>query len=311
MCRTFLEQNFKVVAGVRQNADLSLLKELNVEYRYGDITQPETLNDMVEGMDYIIHSAGVVKARHNDTFFEVNERGTRSLLETVATKCPEVKKVIYISSAAAAGPTINDRPITEDDPPHPVSVYGESKLAGEKTALSFAGKMHVIAIRPPGIYGPGDREIFTFFDIVNKGIRPLIGNVNRKLQLVHVDDLCRGVCMATTGNTVSGEAYFIAEKRAYTMKELVDVLAKTAGKKGIPIKFPAVIFKIIAFISEFAFKAVGATPMLTRDKARELHTSWEISTEKAQRAFGFESEIPFERGSRETYAWYRKEGWLK
>lgn len=311
LCRAFLKRNFKVIAGVRQSSNLNMLKELDVEYRYGDITKPDTLRNMVFGADYIIHNAGVVKVRRNETFFEVNEKGTRSLFEAVAANCPNIKKVIYISSAAAAGPSNDDQPITEDNLPHPISIYGESKLAGEKVALSFSDKMHVIAIRPPGIYGPGDREIFTFFDIVNKGFRPLIGNVNHKIQLVHVDDLCQGILMATTGETTSGEAYFIAEKRAYSMKELVEILADAIGKKTIPIRLPSVVFKLIAFIAEFAFKIVGATPMLTRDKARELQTSWVISTEKAQRTFDYESEIPFAKGARETYEWYRKEGWLK
>ncbi|MBU8932509.1 MAG: SDR family NAD(P)-dependent oxidoreductase [candidate division Zixibacteria bacterium] len=311
LCRAFIERGFRVVAGVRESASLTTLEKLEVEYRKGDVTQPETLREMVAGVDYVVHNAGVVKARHKDTFFEVNERGTRSLMEEVAKNNPDVKKVIYISSLAAAGPAIEGRPVTEDDQPRPISIYGESKLAGEKAALSYAEQLNVISIRPPGVYGPGDREIFSFFNIVNKGIRPLIGNINRKLQLVHVDDLCRGICLATTGETVSGESYFIAENQSYTMKDLVDILARAAGRKGIALRLPGALFKLIAVISEFTFKAVGATPMLTREKARELHTSWEVSTSKARGAFGFESEIPFEQGARETYKWYRREGWLK
>ncbi len=51
--------------------------------------------------------------------------------------------------------------------------------------------------------------------------------------------------------------------------------------------------------------------MLTREKARELLVSWEMSTAKAGRDFGFESQIAFEQGARETYQWYQQEGWLK
>ena len=68
---------------------------------------------------------------------------------------------------------------------------------------------------------------------------------------------------------------------------------------------------MVATVSEVAFKMVGATPMLTREKARELLSSWEVSTEKAWRTFGFESEITFEQGARGTFDWYRREGWLK
>jgi nucleoside-diphosphate-sugar epimerase len=311
LCRKFLEEGFHVIAGVRKTADLTLLKRLDLEYRYGDITQPETLGDMVANVDFIIHNAGLVKAKRKQRFFEVNEKGTKSLFEAIARHNPQVKKVIYISTVAAAGPSIDGKAVSEDDEPHPITAYGRSKLAGEGVALSFSKKLNVVVIRPPAIYGPGDKEIRSFFDIVNKRIKPYIGNLERRLQLVHIDDLCRGVFLAVTTETRSGKVYFVAENRSYTMKELIALLEKGCGKKGIPIWLPSPLFKAIATVSEVAFKLVGATPMLTCEKARELLTSWEVSTDKAKRDLGFESHIPFEQGARDTYEWYRKKGWLK
>ncbi len=310
LCRKFLEEGFHVIAGVRKTADLSLLDGLDLEYRYGDVTQPETLGDMVAGVDYVIHNAGVVKAKHKGTFFKVNAGGTKSLFEVIAKHNPQVKKAVYISSLAAAGPSIGSKPLTEEDEPHPISSYGKSKLAGECTALSFSNRFNVLAIRPPGIYGPGDKEILSFFEIVNKRIRPYIGSPERRLQLVHVDDLCRAVFLAVTNDTRSGEVYFVAENRSYSMRELISLLEKGCSKKAFPVRIPSLLFKAIAVVSELAFKLVGATPMLTREKASELLVSWEVSTAKAKRDFGFESQIPFERGARETYRWYRQKGWL-
>jgi nucleoside-diphosphate-sugar epimerase len=315
LCRKFLSEGFHVIAGVRRTSDLSLLDGLDVEYRYGDITQPETLGDMVSsaqgGVDYIIHNAGLVKAKRKQHFFEVNEKGTKSLFETIARHNPQVKKVIYISTVAAAGPSLKGKPVTEDDKPHPITAYGRSKLVGEGVALSFADRLDVLVIRPPAIYGPGDKEIRSFFDIVNKRIKPYIGSPDRRMQLVNVDDLCRGVFLAVTAETKSGEVYFVAENRSYTMKELIALLEKGCGKKGVPIRIPSFLFSVIAAVSEFAFKLVGATPMLTLEKAKELLASWEVSTDKAKKDLGFESHIPFEQGARETYEWYRKKGWLK
>ena len=192
-----------------------------------------------------------------------------------------------------------------------MTTYGRSKLAGERAALSYADRLPVVAIRPPGIYGPGDREVFTFFDTVNKGLRSVVGDPDRMIQLVHVDDLCHGVYKAVTGDSVPGEAYFVAENRGYTMGELVGLLAEASGRKTMPLPVPGWLFRVIGFVSEYAFKLVGATPMLTREKAGELLASWEVSTEKAKAAFGYESRIPFPRGAADTFAWYRREGWLK
>jgi len=311
LCRKFLDEGFHVVAGVRKTADLSLLGELELEYRYGDVTQSETLGEMVTGIDYVIHNAGVVKAKSKGTFFKVNAGGTKSLLGAIAKHNPQVKKVVYISSLAAAGPSIDNKPLTEKDEPHPITAYGRSKLAGEGVTLSFSNRFNVLAIRPPGIYGPGEREILSLFGIVNKRIKPYIGSPERKLQLVHVDDLCRAIFLAITTETKSGEVYFVAENRSYSMRELICLLEKGCGKKGFPVRLPSPLFKVIATVSELAFKLVGATPMLTREKAKELLASWEMSTAKAKRDFGFELQIPFEQGARETYQWYRQKGWLK
>lgn len=310
LCRTFLEKGVRVIAGVRRTADLSQLEGLKVEYRYGDVTQPETLPAMVSGVDYIIHNAGVVKVKRPETFFEVNEKGTAALFDAIVRHNPEVRKVVYISSQAAAGPSTEGRPRTESDPPAPLSAYGRSKLAGERTALSFADRVAVVAVRPPAIYGPGDREILSFFATVNAHLKPYIGNTQRRLQLVHVDDLCRGIYLALTAATSSGTVYFIAERDSYSMKQLIALLGEACGKSGVPLIVPAPAFRLMARVSETILKMVGVTPMLTVEKAAELLAWWEISTEKARRDLGFESSIPFAQGAKETYQWYRKEGWL-
>ena len=310
LCRTFLQHDYHVVASVRRTADLSLLDDLDVEFRYGDLSSVEGLTPVVAGVDFVIHNAGVVKARRAETFFAVNDTGVKNVMEALQQRNPDVKKAILISSLAAAGPSADASPISEADEPRPITTYGKSKLAGERTALGYADRLHVVALRPPGIYGPGDKEIFSFFETVNKGIKPVVGDPDRKIQLVHVDDLCRAAVMAVEHNTVSGEAYFIAENRAYTMQELVTILAQASGKRGVWLKVPGSLFKLIAFFSEFAFRIVNATPMLTREKAGELLASWEIDTTKAKQTFGFESTIDFPQGARETFDWYRREGWL-
>lgn len=310
LCRKFLDQNYNVIAGVRKNSNLKKLDQLDVQYRYGDVLMPETLPDMVAGVDYIIHNAGVVKAKNKETFFNVNELGTESFLKAIEKNNPTVKKVIYISSLAAAGPSLNNKPVTESDMPRPITTYGHSKLAGERRTLSFSDRINVLSVRPPGIYGPGDREIFSFFQAVYKGFKPYIGKMSRKLQLVHVDDLCHGIYMAMEADTKSGSIYFIAENKSYTMEDLISILSNACGKQGISIPIPASIFKATAIVSQSLFKAVNATPMLTLEKANELLASWEISTDKAKKDLGFESKIPFEQGARETYHWYQNEGWL-
>jgi len=311
LCRLFLDRGYHVVAGVRRSADLTLLDNLEVEYRYGDVTHPETLPAMVSGVDFVVHNAGIVKAKKPERYFEVNETGASALADSVLAHNPAVKKLLYVSSLAASGPSVDNRPINESDQPHPVTTYGRSKLAGEHAVMALADKLHVIAVRPSGVYGPGDKEMFSIFDSIAKGIRPLAGDPERKIQLIHVDDLCRAIALALEGTTRSGESYLIAENRVYTMREMIAAFTAAVGKGGITLRLPGGLFRIIAFFSEWAFRIVGATPMLTREKANELLASWAVDTTKAKETFGFESNIPLDRGTMETVIWYRREGWLK
>jgi UDP-glucose 4-epimerase len=127
---------------------------------------------------------------------------------------------------------------------------------------------------------------------------------------VHVDDLCRAVLLAIEGKQERGGVYFIAEKTAYTLRELVEHLVKASGGWAVPLFVPGGLLRIIAAIAQASLKLVGKVPMLTPEKAGELLASWEVSTEKAKRDFGFESEIAFPNGARETFAWYREKEWL-
>jgi len=310
LCRRFVSEEFVVIAGVRPTADRTMIEKLPLSFRQGDVTDADSLPEMVAGVDYVIHNAGLVKANTEAELFAVNEQGTRNLFDAIAKHNPTVKKVIYISSLAVAGPSRIGRPVVETDPPNPVSTYGHSKAAGERVALSFKDRFPVVSVRPPAVYGPGDKEMFAIFRTVYRGLLPRIGNMSRRVQLVHVDDLCRGVFLAVTAKTKSGAIYFLAERMAYTMNEMMTLIRRASGRSTIPVVIPGPVFILISAFSEFLFKLVGAAPMLTRSKARELLASWEVSTSRARDDLGFESAISLEQGAEDTYHWYLQNGWL-
>ena len=310
LCRYFIQQGFHVVGGVRQSSDLSQLRDLPVEFRHGDVTTADKLPAMVQGVDYIVHNAGIVKSKDPQQFFKVNELGTKALMEAVTHGNPNVRKIVYISSLAAVGPSVEGSPLTEESSPHPVTTYGRSKLAGERVVLSYLNSLPVAIVRPSGVYGPGDKEVFSVFQTANRRIRALIGDLDRKIQMIFVDDLCQGVHLATTRQTESGSVYFLAENRVYSFREWIETLERAIGKKGFPLVLPAPVFRMIAAVSGFTFKLVRATPMLTAEKANELLASWEVSIEKARRELGFNPQVDFEDGASITYQWYKHEGWL-
>ncbi|MFH2037020.1 MAG: NAD(P)-dependent oxidoreductase [Candidatus Zixiibacteriota bacterium] len=309
LCRRLLDDNYSVIAGVREGCDCSLIEELDIQYRFGDITQPETLEKMTANVDYIIHNAGLTKTDNFDNFFLVNQIGTKNLLNS-AMKNLSLKKFILISSLAGVGPSEYGQPLTEDAIPHPLTAYGRSKLRGEEEVLKFSDKINSVIIRPPAIYGPHDKEMLAFFETLNNRIKPYLGNLRRKIQLVHVDDLAYGVSLALKADTISGSVYYIAEKQSYSYCALIRMIRKAVGRVALPIYFPGWGLKIIAFFSQSIFKALGKSPMFTVEKANEILRNWEVSTDKAREELGYESQIDFPTGAQETVWWYREEGWL-
>ena len=95
------------------------------------------------------------------------------------------------------------------------------------------------------------------------------------------------------------------------MKQLIELMAEACGKKGFRLYIPAFLLYALALVVQTLAAIVGATPMLTLEKAKEILSSWEVSTDKAKELFGFSSRVSFEDGARATYDWYIKHGWLK
>ena len=128
--------------------------------------------------------------------------------------------------------------------------------------------------------------------------------------MVHVDDLALAIACALKANTKSGSIYFIAESESYSYYRLVKYLRKAVGRAALPVYIPGWLVRLIARLSEASLKSSGKVPMFTREKAGELLGNWEVSTDKAKRELGFESQISFPDGARGTVCWYREEAWL-
>lgn len=310
LCQRLVAGGYAIRILCRESSDLSLLKDIPFDKEIGDITVLESLNDAVTGVDYIIHAAGLIKAKNESAYFRVNQGGTSNLLNAVKNHNLDLKKFVLISSVAAAGPA-DEIPRKETDPPEPLTTYGRSKLAGEEAARPFFDLIPITILRPPAVYGPGDKAILTLFDLANKGIKPYMAGGNNRIQMVYVDDLCRAVQVAMESDKSRGETFFIADAEAHSVRELMNKMGQLCGKKGIGIYIPLWLLRIIALISEGFFRMIGKTPLFSREKVRELTANWLLDVSYARDQIGFETKFDFTAGATESIAWYRRKGWLK
>ena len=306
LVKELVKRDYKVTCLARKTSDLSCLEDLDVSIVYGDCTDKDSLRQLPVNFSYVFHLAGLTKAKKEEDFFAANASGTENLLDCLSQNAQVVKRFLYMSSLAAAGPSRDGTPVDETAVPRPVSVYGASKLKGELATLAYKDRMPVSIIRPPAVYGPRDRDFFLFFKMVRRGFYPYWGKCY--YSLVYVDDLVRGLIMATESHEAEGKIYFLSDGSIYSNEDIVNEIMQVMETRAVRMKIPAFVMKLIANISE---KLAEGSTIINLDKLREIkHSHWTCNSKKAENELGFIPRVTLKEGIKWTADWYRIHKWL-
>ena len=308
----------EVYALMRKTSKPYNLKNLKFEKVEGQLSDLDSLRRAVKGMDYIFHVAGVIQARNRERFFENNSEGTRRLAQAAAEENPGLTRFVYVSSLAAGGPCSSSTPRVETQADAPVSAYGESKLQGEKELLKYKDQLPISIVRPPIVYGPKDRAIFTMAKTVARNLMPLppsgTPDGHKYYSSIHVKDLCRGIiqcALPSRSQLPSGEVFYLAADAVHTYEDLMTAMAKGLGRNPIRLRIPKFAIKAAAAGFSVMSKITGKTFPLNLDKLNELLPDyWICSNEKAKSLIGFKPEFDLARGMSNTMEWYQREGWI-
>jgi nucleoside-diphosphate-sugar epimerase len=274
-----------------------------------DLNDLPEITRALEGVDVVIHSAGVVKARDTRTFRLVNVEATENLLRA-ALKL-QIPKIVILSSQAAAGPSF-ESPVDETMPMMPVSRYGESKKQMEEMVAEVAGSGSSVSIlRPSSVYGPREEDIFTIFKIAAKGIFPIVGQGEGKpISLAHVDDIVDGTLLAARYMHTGVDTWFLSSEQGYSWHEIAEATSQALGRKLTRINIPESLVKQAGTLVEGAASFFGKYPVMNKDKAAEMVFSWVCSVEKAHRDLGYQPKVELHEGIRKTIDWYKLHNWL-
>lgn len=298
-----------VRALVRRTSVTDTLERLGVERAEGDLNDRAALDRAVRNADVVVHLAALTKARSVAEYDRVNAAGTSTLVGALLDAEPRPRRLVVLSSLAAAGPNA-DGGVGPGDTPLPITAYGRSKLAGERAALAASREVEAVVLRAPAVYGPRDRDLYRFFRLAARGIMPVPAGPARRLQLIHVEDLAEALVLAVTAERAEGIMH-AAESTAYTWEMVGGLVAAAVGRSARFVRLPPAVFTAAATLSEAASMAAGRSTIFNRDKARELLApGWLCETDTARRVLGFDARIPLGEGLRATAQWYRAEGWL-
>jgi nucleoside-diphosphate-sugar epimerase len=308
------ERNLDVVVTgqINTDAERSRVDELShagVAMATGPLQDAEFARRIVSGRELVIHLAAAQhEANVPDAYFEeINVGGTRSLLE--ASRKAGIKRFVYGSTIGVYG-SADAGTLDEESPTHPVNVYGRTKLAAEQVVREYASSLETCIVRISETYGPGDFRLLKLFRAIDRGAFMMIGSGQNRRQVMHVNDLVRGLLLATEHPAAVGQTFVMPGHEVMTTRQMVEKIAIALGRPVPRLRLPLWPFMAAAVAFETTFKPLGIQPPLHRRRLDFFRKSFVFSTRKAEALLGFTPQVSFSEGAREAAAWYRAQGLL-
>lgn len=298
---------------VLPDADAAELEALGAEIVRGDVTDPATLEKLFDGAKgaTVFHSAGIVHVTSGvKQFHAVNAAGTQHMLD--AGKAAGIRRFIHVSSNSPLGVNPNNEHVFDEEAPYnPYMNYGKTKMLAEQ-AVRAADAFEWAIIRPPWFYGPGQppRQSL-FFSMVRDGKAPIVGGGENRRSMAYVDNICQGLLLCDRVPAAAGNIYWIADRKPYTMNEIVDTIEKVLEENGIACKHKRTKLPGLASKVAYGFDKVLQGMGLYHQKIHvlsEMNKTIACTIEKAERELGYAPKISLEEGMRRSLAWVLERG---
>lgn len=277
----FRHENFLSVTG--DIRDKNLLKKIFAEHKF----------------DAIFHCAALLahEVKDKNELWSSNVGGTKNLAEFAAEfGC---KKIIFISSNCLWGQSFYYR-VTEDEPPAPIEIYGQSKYECEKILLGNADKFDAVIFRSPTIMDEGRLGLLSLlFEFIDddKNI-PLVGDGTNKYQFIYAKDLARAMKAALNYNKT--DVFNIGSDNVKSFNEVYKYVIDKAGSKSRLVHFPKGLMTFLMKVC-YVLKLSPLGPY----QYKMISANFVFDTTKIKNALGFEPSLSNEEMLYKSYEYYR------
>jgi len=265
-----------------------------------------TVTNALNGVDALVHLAGVVSSVRDQDYSAVNVGLTRVVAD--AARAAGVR-LIHVSSLAAAGPAPVSAPRSEDDPPAPVTPYGRSKLEAERVLAAMPG-LRWIVLRPGIVYGPGDRAMLPLFRLASWGLLPLVGRPGAAYTIIHVADLVRAIAAALESG-VDRDTIFAGHPRPVSALEILEGVRDAVGGTARIVALPMALTRIAAVAGDIGGALRGRPLPINGSRYVELSAEGFVCrVDRLRDRLGIVAQVALREGLAGAAAWYREQGWL-
>src|ERR1700690_3864455 len=248
LTEALVKKGYEVTCLSRKTSRLRWIEHLRLDYICCDLADIESCAEKLRGFDYVFHVAGLTKAVNEQDFFYANAECTSRLLKVISENIPRLKRFIYISSLAGAGPRLDGNPVDEGASPRPVSGDGKSKLKAEETVKSYRDRVPSTIIRPPAVFGPRDTDFLVMFRMIRKGIFPFWGKCS--YSMLYIEDLVQGIILAAENDKAEGKTFFLAHNMVYSNEDIAREISEALRVKPVRIRLPLSLFPVLGFLGQ-------------------------------------------------------------
>jgi len=309
-----LTQGFRVRCLDNRKSVHSFIEDARVEYYTMDCSQLDVLSDapILENVDYVFHLAGGTKHTNLEEFRRSNVLPTKNLLQCLKKKRIQLKRFLYMSSQAAAGPAHSfDQPITETRIPKPSGDYGKSKFEAEHIVQDFSTVIPYTILRPSSVFGPRDVDFLNIFRQVKIHLSVFPGYSNNYISIIYVTDLVKGILQAVRSPVAVGKIYFLSNDDPVRWKDIHRMIANVQDKRVIEFHLSQKLVSAMGRFGDIYSKLTRKYSIINSQKiALSKPKYWICSSERAKQDFGFSTRVSLLDGLRMTHHWYRENGWL-
>jgi nucleoside-diphosphate-sugar epimerase len=282
---------YRVRALVRSVERAGSLPASGVDLVDGSLEDSLSLESLIRGANVVVHCAGAVRGATQEQFDRVNVEGVMRLLLVLESQGTP-PRLLSLSSLAAREPQL--------------SFYATSKFRGEQVLVNEARRVAWDVLRPPAVYGPGDRELLPLFRAMARGIVPVPGTSYARFSLLFVDDLAAAVLAWIRSGHAHKAIYTLDDGRegGYDWRGVAAIVEHVCRHRVRLLHVPAWVLDIPARLNRHASRLFGYAPMLTPEKLRELrHADWVCNHTALHAAIGWQPQIQLEEGLLRTPGW--------
>jgi dihydroflavonol-4-reductase len=311
VARALIAAGRRVRVLLRPSSDRRNVADIDVELRYGDLSDGETLAAAVAGCGALYHVAADYRlwVRDPTSMYAANVDGTVRLM--AAAQEAGVERIVYTSSVATLGLLPGGAAADETTPSRlsdMIGHYKRSKFLAEEAVTRMVAEngLPAVIVNPSTPVGPRDRKPTpTGRLIIEAASGRMPAFVDTGLNLVHVDDVAAGHLLAERQGRI-GERYILGGENL-TLAAILREIALLCGRRLPRVSLPIGAVWPVAVAAELVGRLRGREPFVTLDGLRMARKKMFFASTKAEGALGYRAR-PAAEGLADAIRWFRAAG---